>query len=57
MINTRAMATAGTVFVLLLTGCIVFGLVRGHDPSPYTQLMAIGGASYAVALLVLHRRS
>jgi hypothetical protein len=56
MINTRAMAIAGTVFVLLLTGCIVFELVRGHDPSPYTQLMAVGGASYAVALLVLRRR-
>jgi hypothetical protein len=57
LINTRAMASTGTVFVLLLTGCIVFELVRGNDPSPYTYLMAVGGASYAVALLVLRRLS
>jgi hypothetical protein len=57
LINTRAMALAGTVLVVLLTGCIVFELARGGDPSPYTQLMAVGGASYAVALLVLRRRS
>jgi Na+/melibiose symporter-like transporter len=57
LINTRAMASTGTVFVLLLTACIVFELVRGNDPSPYTYLMAAGGASYAVALLVLRRRS
>jgi hypothetical protein len=57
MISTRAMAVAGQVLVVLLTGCIVFELVRGHDPSPYTQLMAVGGASWAVALLALRRRS
>jgi hypothetical protein len=51
------MAGAGTVLVLLLTGCIVFELVRGDDPSPYTHLMAVGGASYAIGLLVLRRRS
>ena len=57
LINTRAMAGAGTVLVLLLTGCIVFELVRGDNPSPYTHLMAVGGASYAISLLVLRRRS
>jgi len=56
LINTRAMALAGTVLVVLLTGAIVFELARGDDPSPYTQLMAVGGASYAIALLVLRRR-
>jgi hypothetical protein len=56
-INTRAMAAAGTVWVLVLTGCIVFELARGNDPSPYTQLMAAGGATYGVTLLVLRRRS
>jgi hypothetical protein len=29
LINTRAMASTGTVFVLLLTACIVLELVRG----------------------------
>lgn len=56
MINTRAMALAGMVLVIVLTGCIVFELVRGEDPSPYVQLIAAGGATYAVALLVLQRR-
>jgi hypothetical protein len=57
LINSRAMAALGTVMVLLLTGAIVFQLVRGKDPSPYTELMAVGGASYVVALLVLRRIS
>jgi hypothetical protein len=57
MINLRAMAAAGQVMIVALTGCIVFALARGDDPSPYTQLMAVGGACYGVALLVLRRRS
>ena len=57
MINTRAMAIAGIVLTVLLTSCIVFELARGNDPSPYTHLMATGGASYAIALVVLRRRS
>lgn len=57
LINTRAMAAAGQLLVLVLTGCIVYTLARGDDPQPYTQLMAVGGAGYAVALLVLRRRS
>jgi hypothetical protein len=42
LINSRAMAALGTVMVLVLTGAIVFQLVRGTDPSPYTELMARG---------------
>lgn len=56
-INTRAMAAVGLVFVVLLTGCIVFELARGNNPAPYTQLMAVGGGSYIAALLVLRNRS
>jgi hypothetical protein len=57
LINTRAMAVAGQVMILVLTGCIVFELARGNDPSPFTQIIAVGGASYAVALLVQRWRS
>jgi hypothetical protein len=57
MINTRALAAAGLVLIVALTGCVLFELARGHDPSPYTQLLAGGGATYAVTLLVLRRRS
>jgi hypothetical protein len=56
-INTRAMAAVGVVFVVLLTSCIVFELARGNNPSPYSQLMAVGGGSYIAALLVLRYRS
>jgi hypothetical protein len=56
-INTRAMAAAGIVLVLVLAGAIVFELARGNDPSPYTQLVAVGGTAYAAALLVLRRVS
>jgi hypothetical protein len=57
MINTRALATAGLVLILALTGCVVFQLARGHDLSPYAQLLAGGGATYAISLLILRRRS
>ena len=57
LINTRAMSFAGIVWTLLLTGAIVVQLLRGESPSPYYQLMAAGGLTYAVALLVLRWRS
>jgi hypothetical protein len=45
------------VLIVALTGCVLFELARGHDPSPYPQLLAGGGATYAVTLLILRRRS
>jgi hypothetical protein len=56
-IDQRAMAATGTVLMIALTAVIVFQVARGEDPSPYTQIAALGGASYIVALLVLRRRS
>jgi hypothetical protein len=53
-INRRAMAATGTTLVIVLTGCIVVALARGDNPSPYSLLMAIGGATYA-AVLILNR--
>jgi hypothetical protein len=57
LIGSRAMAAAGTAMTLVLTGAIVFELARGEDPSPYTYVMAVGGGTYAVALLALRRYS
>jgi hypothetical protein len=57
MINTRSMSIAGTVLVVVITGCITFTLARGESTSPYTPLMAVGGISYAVALVALRGRS
>jgi hypothetical protein len=57
MINTRAMSTTGIVLVIVLTACIAFTLARGESTSPYAALIAVGGVSYVVALLVLRYRS
>ena len=50
-INARAMSIAGTVLVIVITGCAAFTLARGESTSPYTALLAVGGISYAIALL------
>ena len=56
MINTRAMSIAGTVLIIVITGCIAVALARGQSTSPYAALMAVGGISYVVALVALRRR-
>lgn len=56
-INSRAMAAAGTVLIMVLTGCLVYALAREQDLTPYVQLTAVGGATYAIALLILRWRS
>ena len=53
MINTRAMSIAGTVLVIAITGSAAFTLARGESTTPYTPLLAVGGISYAIALLAL----
>jgi hypothetical protein len=57
LINSRAMAAAGTAMILVLTCAIVFQLARGEDAGPYVFVIAVGGATYAVALLALRRYS
>ena len=57
MIATRAMAAAGQAMILALTGAVVFELARGENPSPFTWVLAVGGAVFGVALLALRRYS
>jgi hypothetical protein len=57
MIATRAMAAAGQAMILAVTGAVVFELARGDNPSPYTWILALGGAVFGVALLALRRSS
>lgn len=52
-IDTRAMSIVGTILVIAITGCAAFTLARGENTSPYTALLAVGGMSYAIALLAL----
>ena len=56
LIASRAMAFAGTVLILALTGALVFELARGHDLSPYAQLLTVGGVAFTAALLFLRRK-
>ena len=57
IINTRAMSITGTVLVIAITGCAAFTLARGDSTTPYTALLAVGGISYAVAMLTLPDRT
>ena len=57
MITTRAMAASGQAMILALTGAVIFELARGESPSPYTWVLAVGGAVFGVALLALRRYS
>ena len=56
-IDRRAMAAAGVVLVVALTCGLAVALVRGSDPAPYAWVLAAGGLTYAVALIVLRARS
>lgn len=56
-ISTQAMAATGTALVIALTLCIGYELARGHNPNPYSSLMAIGGVTYILSLLVSRYRS
>jgi len=56
LIDLRATAfTAGVLVVTVIVGFLV-EVARGHDGSPYTQIGAIGGTAYVLAVAVLHRR-
>ena len=56
MIDLRATALSGLVVVLVLIGAWLVELARGHDGSPYGEIMAVGGLSYVVAVAVLRWR-
>ena len=55
LIETRAMAFAGTVLVTALTGAVLAALLQGDDPSPYTWILAAGGVAFVGAWAWLWR--
>jgi hypothetical protein len=57
MIDVRATAFAGTVLILVLSGTWLVELARGHDGSPYGELMAVGGVTYLAAIAFMRWRS
>jgi hypothetical protein len=56
-IDINATAFAGTVLVFALIGAWVVELARGHDGSPYGELMAVGGVAYLAAIAFMRWRS
>jgi hypothetical protein len=56
-IDINATAFAGTVLVFVLIGAWVVELARGHDGSPYGELMAVGGVAYLAAIAFMRWRS
>jgi hypothetical protein len=57
MIDQRAMAFAGIVLVVALTGAALVELVQGDSPLPYVPILAVGGLAYVVAWAWLRRTS
>ena len=56
MIDIRATAIAGIVLIIALIGAWLVELARGHDGSPYGQLMAVGGIAYLAAIAFMRWR-
>ena len=57
MIDLRASAFAGLVLILIVIGAWLYEVARGEDGSPYSQLGAVAGVAYVIALVVIRRRS
>ncbi len=56
-IDVHATAISGMVLVAVILGAFFYELATGRDGEPWSQLGAIGGVAYVVAVLVLRRRS
>ena len=57
VVDVRALAFAATVLITLLTGRVVVAVVHGEGLTPYVQLLAVGGASYALGQLAFRVRT
>ena len=57
MIDLRASALAGFVLITVVIGAWLYEIANGDDGEPYTQLGAIAGVAYVIALAVGRARS
>jgi hypothetical protein len=55
-IDLAATALSGLVVIVVIIAACFYEWANGRDGSPYTQLGALAGVSYLVALVVLARR-
>jgi hypothetical protein len=56
MIDLRATALAGTVVITVVIGAWLWELAHGDDGSPYSQIGAVGGLAYVLAVAFLRWR-
>jgi hypothetical protein len=56
-IDVAATALAGSVLVAVIIGAWLVELAKGEDGQPYSQLGAVGGVAYVLAVAFLRRRS
>ncbi len=55
-IDLAATALSGLVLITVIIAACFYEWAHGRDGSPYTQLGALAGVSYVVALAILARR-
>ena len=56
-IDITATAITGSVLVAVIIGAFLVEVARGEDGEPWSQLGALGGITYVVAVALLRRRS
>jgi hypothetical protein len=56
-IDLAATALAGLVLITVIIGAWLVEVARGQDGSPYTQLGAVAGLAYVLAVALLRWRS
>jgi peptidoglycan biosynthesis protein MviN/MurJ (putative lipid II flippase) len=56
IIDLAATAITGLVIIAAIIVACLYEWSQGRDGSPYSQLGAVGGLTYVVAILVLRRR-
>jgi hypothetical protein len=57
LIDLSATAAAGAVLIAVVIGCWLVEIAKGQDGSPYSQLGAVAGIAYIVAVAVLRKRA
>jgi hypothetical protein len=56
MIDLRATSATGMVLIACILGAWLYELSQGRDGEPYSQLGAVGGVAYVLALAFLRWR-
>jgi drug/metabolite transporter (DMT)-like permease len=56
MMDITASAFAGIVLISVLIGVWCVELARGHDGSPYGELLAVGGLAYLAGIAIIRLR-